>query len=282
MVINKQSPRHYHTTTVIKTAAYIKLMVKASNFKGKLTDEYGCATWFPWQIQGRKRVLSEGKAFSCMAYTDVHFKGNDILQAVIQWWSSAAGGNSAPLDASDKTWFIQTGWADAVRHICSLTSKKDRGGADLSQVLCTEVTHTCHNLLWSKCPLFLQDLQIFSTLHLTFCNVSWLPAGSSEVWYFKFSRGWMFSWILFISAKELCWEMPCIQTECTFSISALCWRLCSRGCLRFKDTSGSHKINYPALPRWLHTQQKSSMAVRESLTRLQLEPIEFHGLLVYK
>lgn len=86
----------------------------------------------------------------------------------------------------------------------------------------------------------------------------------------------------FISANELCWEMPCIQTASTISTSAPCWRPCFKDLLRSAGTRGSHEINYPALPGWQQTQQKSSMALRESLTLWQLELVGFYGLLVYK
>lgn len=77
--------------------------------------------------------------------------------------------------------------------------------AGLSQALCTGMVHTCHNLCWGKCPLFhktsgfIHKTSGFILLcPFTFCDNNWLSAGGSEVWCFKFSTGWMFSWMLLL------------------------------------------------------------------------------------
>lgn len=70
--------------------------------------------------------------------------------------------------------------------------------ADLSQALCTEVVHTCHDLFGGKCPLFHKTSGFILLCPFTFCDNDRLPVGGSEVWYFKFSTAWMFSWMLLL------------------------------------------------------------------------------------
>lgn len=124
--------------------------------------------------------------------------------------------------------FIQTGWKDTVRHKCSLTSKQTEVCADLSQALCIEVINTCHNLLWSKCPLFCK-ISGFSPLSI---YILWRRlVASGRFWGLilqVFQRMNVLLNAPFISANELCWEMPCIQTASTVSTFTLYWRPHSR------------------------------------------------------
>lgn len=129
-----------------------------------------------------------------------------------------------PPSTPDKTQFIQTGWTDTVRRKHSLTFKQIEVCADLSQALCMEVIHTCHNLLRSKCPLFCK-ISGFSPLSLYILQRRLVASG--RFWRLilqVFQRMNVLLNVPFISANELCWEMPWIQTASTISTPALCQR----------------------------------------------------------
>lgn len=63
--------------------------------------------------------------------------------------------------------------------------------------------------------LFARSLD-FLYCSFTLCSVGWLQLRGSEDWYFKFSRGWMFSWMLLLllqmtSTKKCCSDTTCSQ-----------------------------------------------------------------------
>lgn len=111
---------------------------------------------------------------SCAVCTYVNFKGKDMPLTARQRWSSATGGNPMPLNTWDKTQFIQTGWTATVRHKHSVTTKQIEVCRDLSKALCTDVIHTCHRLLESKCPPFC-EISGFSLLFI-YIQQCWLVA----------------------------------------------------------------------------------------------------------
>lgn len=102
-----------------------------------------------------------------------------------------------PPSTPDKTQFIQTGWTDTVRRKHSLTFKQIEVCADLHRP-CAQRWFTPAMIYYGLNVHFSARSLDFLHCPFTFCNVSWLPAGGSDVWYFKFSRGWMFSWMFLL------------------------------------------------------------------------------------